>query len=171
MSTPADAVVLTVSDRIAQGERTDTSGPTVAALLADHGVQVRAVEVLADGREGLARRLRALADAPDAPMLIAITGGTGFGPRDQTPEATRDVIERETPGLAEVMRTAGRTHTPLADLSRGVCGIRGRTLLVDLPGSPRGARESLEAIIDVLPHAIALLRGEDAHDGPHPAGG
>jgi molybdopterin adenylyltransferase len=101
--------------------------------------------------------------------VVCITGGTGFGPRDVTPEATHDVCHREAPGLAEAMRAAGRASTPMADLSRGVCAIRGTTLLIDLPGSPRGATESLAAIIGLLPHAADLLGGDTEHRSGTPS--
>jgi molybdopterin adenylyltransferase len=162
---PPEAVVVTASDAAAAGHREDGSGPAVAELLVRHGVAVVGRELLADDREAIAAALRRLADE-DGVDLVVVTGGTGFGPRDVTPEATADVIDRPAPGLAEAMRAAGRASTPMADLSRGVCGVRGRTLIVDLPGSPRGAVESLQAIVGLLPHAVALLRGDTAH---HPS--
>lgn len=155
------ALVITASDRCAAGEAEDASGPAVRGLLKDAGFLPGQVVVLPDERTQLAEAMRAAA-ANDV-ALVAITGGTGFGPRDITPEATRDVIEREAPGLAEAMRAAGRLETPYADLSRGVCGIAGRTLIVNLPGSPAGARESMSAILPLLPHALRLLRDEPHH--------
>ena len=155
------ATVVTASDRSAAGTRDDLSGPAVADLLAAAGFDV-AREVVPDDREVLAALLRRLADE-GGQRLIVVTGGTGLAPRDVTPEATRDVIEREVPGLAEAMRAAGRARTPKADLSRGVCGIRGTTLIVDVPGSVRGATESLDAIIGLLPHALDLLEGHTEH--------
>lgn len=155
------ATVVTASDRSAAGTREDLSGPAVADLLAAAGFDV-AREVVPDDREVLAALLRRLADE-GGQRLIVVTGGTGLAPRDVTPEATRDVIEREVPGLAEAMRAAGRARTPKADLSRGVCGIRGTTLIVDVPGSVRGATESLDAIIGLLPHALDLLEGHTEH--------
>lgn len=155
------ATVVTVSDGVSAGTREDTAGPAVAALLRGAGFAVTSA-LVADDRPAIAALLRRLADGDDR-ALVVLTGGTGLGPRDVTPEATLDVVERHVPGLAEAMRAAGRAVTPRADLSRGVCGVRGRTLIVDLPGSPRGATESLAAIIDVLPHAVALLAGDTAH--------
>jgi molybdopterin adenylyltransferase len=160
------AVVVTASDGVASGHRTDDSGRAVADLLVDAGFTVTSREVVADERDAIATLLRRLADGGGV-ALVAITGGTGFGPRDVTPEATEDVIERGAPGLAEAMRASGRASTPMADLSRGVCGIRGSTLLVDLPGSPRGAVESLTAVLGLLPHALDLLAGDTQR---HPAG-
>lgn len=159
------AAVVTASDGVAYGHRTDDSGAAVTALLEANGFTVANRRAVSDDREVIAAALRELAAADLG--LIAITGGTGFGPRDVTPEATRDVIEREAPGLAEAMRTSGRSKTPMADLSRGVCGVRGRTLIIDLPGSPRGATESLEAVLGLLPHALDLLGGDTQQ---HPAG-
>ena len=150
------AVVLTISDSASRGEREDLSGPAVVSELQSLQAEVVATEILPDERERIAARLRHYADAGSA-NLILTAGGTGLGPRDVTPEATRDVIEREAPGLAELMRAESVKITPLGALSRSVCGARGRTLIVNLPGSVRGARENLQAIARLLPHAIALL--------------
>ena len=155
------ACVVTASDRSHRGEREDLSGPAVAALLIEHGFEV-AREIVPDERPVIAALLRRV--AAEGVSLVVVTGGTGLGPRDVTPEATRDVIDREVPGLAEAMRAAGRASTPMADLSRGVCGLLGTTLVIDLPGSPRGAVESLAAIIGLLPHALDLAAGgADGH--------
>ena len=150
------AVVLTISDSAARGERTDLSGPAVVAELQNLKAELVATEILPDEREQIAERLRYYADQGLA-NLIVTTGGTGLAPRDITPEATKDVIEREAPGLAELMRLESLKITPLAALSRAVCGVRGRTLIVNVPGSVRGARENLAALARTLPHAIALL--------------
>ncbi|NDD63318.1 MAG: MogA/MoaB family molybdenum cofactor biosynthesis protein [Acidobacteria bacterium] len=151
------AVVLTISDSASRGEREDLSGPAVLGQLQELGAEVVGTEILPDEEEVIAERLRRYADQ-DGVDLVVTTGGTGFGSRDITPEATRQVIAREAPGLAELMRAESLRVTPLAALSRSVCGIRGRTLIVNLPGSVRGARENLQAIVRLLPHAIALLR-------------
>lgn len=155
------AGVLTVSDKGARGERADTAGPAVAALLASRGMDIARRDIVADERDLISARLREWADA--GTDLIVTVGGTGLAPRDVTPEATLDVVDRLVPGIAEVMRTSGRTSTPLAALSRAIAGTRGRTLILNLPGSERGARESLEAVLDLLPHAIGLLRGDTEH--------
>ena len=156
------AVVVTVSDGVSRGVRQDTSGQAVADLLERSGYRVVRRELVADDRPDIERLLTALADGGGV-GLVATTGGTGFGPRDVTPEATRAVIDREAPGLAERMRSAGREMTPLADLSRGVAGTRGSTVLLNLPGSPKGAIESLEAVLPVLGHAVELVSGRTAH--------
>lgn len=155
--TAGAAKVLTVSDGVAEGTREDRSGAALAERLADAGFDVVAREVTADGVEAVAAALRRLVDGFAG--LVVTTGGTGFGPRDLTPEGTRAVIEREAPGLAE----AARLVNPLGRLSRGIAGTTGDALVVNLPGSTSGAVEGLEAILDVLPHALALLRGERPH--------
>ena len=159
MATEIRAVIITVSDRCARGEQRDESGPALAELLREAGADVVAAEVLSDDLEPLAQKLSAYADREDV-NLIATTGGTGFGPRDNTPEATWSVIEKEAMGLAEAMRMETLKQTPLAMLSRGACGIRSGTLIVNLPGSPKGVRESFAVIKPVLHHAVALLGGK-----------
>ncbi|HEX8184645.1 MAG TPA: MogA/MoaB family molybdenum cofactor biosynthesis protein [Blastocatellia bacterium] len=150
------AVVLTVSDSASRGEREDKSGPAVVAELEKLGCRIAATEIISDDLEVIASRLREYADRGDV-NIICTTGGTGFSPRDNTPEATRSVIEREAPGLAELMRLKSLDATPLAPLSRAVCGIRGRTLIVNLPGSVRGAVQNFTAIRSTIPHAVGLL--------------
>lgn len=153
------AVIITVSDRCARGEQEDESGAALVELLKEMGAGIVATEILADDLEPLAGRLRAYADRSDV-NLVVTTGGTGFSPRDNTPEATRAVIQKEAPGLAEAMRMETLKQTPLAMVSRGVCGIRSNALIINLPGSPKGVRESFTVIKPVLPHAIALLAGK-----------
>ncbi len=150
------AAVLTISDSASRGEREDRSGPAVVAELEKIGARVAATEIVSDDRDAISARLREYTDRGDV-NLILTTGGTGFAPRDNTPEATRAVIEREAPGLAELMRLRSLDETPLASLSRAVCGIRGQTLIVNLPGSTRGAVQNFTAIRSSLPHAIGLL--------------
>jgi molybdenum cofactor synthesis domain-containing protein len=154
------ALVITASDRVSEGVREDTSGVGVGERLETLGFSVQRT-VLPDEREALADVLRASAETHD---LIVTTGGTGLTPRDVTPQATRDAIDYEVPGLAEAMRAAGRAKTPFADLSRGVVGVVGQSLVVNLPGSPKGALESLEAIEGVLDHALETLAGPHDHD-------
>ena len=156
------AVALTVSDRCSRGEQEDVSGATLVELLKEMGASVVAREIVADDPEPLREKLRGFADRADV-NLIVTTGGTGFSPRDNTPEATRAVIEREAPGLAEAMRMESLKQTPMAMISRGVCGIRSNALIVNLPGSPAGVRECFAIIETVLPHAIALLAGKSNH--------
>lgn len=161
--------ILTVSDKGSRGEREDVSGPLISEVLAPLGVQQVRYAVVPDEREEIEERLRAWADE-GAVDLIVTSGGTGLAPRDVTPEATLAVIQREVPGMAEVMRAQSLKHTPQAMLSRGVAGIRGQTLIVNLPGSPKAVRECLAAIGPTLPHAIETLRGAVA-DHTAPSGG
>ncbi len=156
MSKPIRAVVLTISDSAAQGTREDLSGPAVVAELQTINTEIVATEIIADERAQIAERLRYYADHGNVDLIVT-TGGTGLSPRDITPEATRDVLERDAPGLAELMRAESLKITPLAALSRAVCGTRAQTLILNLPGSVRGARENLAAITRLLPHASALL--------------
>jgi molybdopterin adenylyltransferase len=157
---PRSALVLTASDRGAAGTREDDSGLVVAERLAALGFGVERAVVPDDQ----ARIEAALREAAPRHALIVTTGGTGLTPRDVTPQATLAVIDYAVPGLAEAMRAQGRQHTPMADLSRAVVGVRGRTLIVNLPGSPRGAIESFEAIVAVLDHALETLAGPFDHD-------
>jgi len=163
MPTEIHAVVITASDACSRGEREDKSGESLVELLTAIGARVVAKEILADDLEPLADKLREYADRPDVNLVIT-TGGTGFGIRDHMPEATLRVIEREAPGLAEAMRIETLKNTPMAMISRGVCGIRSGALIVNLPGSPKAVLESFDVIKPVLSHAIALLAGErDRH--------
>jgi molybdopterin adenylyltransferase len=150
--------VLTLSDKGSRGEREDTSGAAIGELLAPLGGSVRRYEVLPDDLETIATTLAAWADAGDLDLIVT-TGGTGLAPRDVTPEATLRVLERQAPGLAELMRAEGLRHTPMAALSRAVVGVRKRTLIVNLPGSEKGVRESLTVLLPLLPHAVQTLRG------------
>ena len=160
--------VLTVSDRSASGEREDRSGPALRALAEAQGWQVTAVTIVPDERQAIERMLARWTDESEADLILT-TGGTGFAPRDVTPEATLAVVERQAPGLAEAIRAAGLRVTPHAMLSRGVAGIRRRSLIVNLPGSPQAAREGFEVIRTALPHAIALLTEQpDAEAGHRP---
>jgi molybdopterin adenylyltransferase len=160
--------VVTVSDGVSRGVRDDASGRAVASLLSGAGFDPSRREVVPDEKSAIERLLVRLAD--EGAALVVTTGGTGFGPRDVTPEATRAVIDREAPGLAEQMRAAGLSATPMAALSRGVAGSRGSTLILNLPGSERGAVESLSSVLPVLPHALELLAGRTSHGGGHAEG-
>jgi molybdopterin adenylyltransferase len=159
MQTYIRAVVITVSDSSSRGERRDESGEALVQLLTELGAEIIEAVVLADDLEPLTDKLRGFAGRPDVNLIIT-TGGTGLAPRDNTPEATLAVIEREAPGLAEAMRIETLKLTPMAMISRGVCGICAGTLIVNLPGSPKGVRESFAVIAPVLKHAIALLAGK-----------
>ncbi len=153
------AAVITVSDGVHAGTREDLSGPAVAEILQRDGYETVG-RVVPDETDEIEAALRELMGEV---ALIVTTGGTGFSPRDVTPEATRAIIERDAPGLAEAMRSAGRAKTPYADLSRGIAGTAGTTLILNLPGSPKGAKENLEAILGVLSHALDHLRGDTEH--------
>jgi molybdopterin adenylyltransferase len=155
-----NAAVITVSDSCAQGLRADASGPAVAAALEKHGFGIAAKEIVPDEQSAIQQAIVRAAGQAD---VVVTTGGTGIAPRDVTPEATRAVCDRLVEGIAERMRIEGSRSTPLAALSRGVCGVRGRALVLNLPGSPRAATESLAAIIELLPHALDLLRGNTEH--------
>ena len=159
------AAVLTVSDSSARGERADRSGPATAELLRQEGFDVVHQEIVPDDQPMIESSLVRLSEQV---QLIVTTGGTGIADRDVTPEATRAVCSKLIDGIPEKMRAEGRTNTAYAILSRGVCGVRGRTLILNLPGSPTGASESLLAVIDILPHALDLLAGKTVHDDAHP---
>ena len=156
------AVVITVSDACSRGEREDASGAALVQLLTEIGAEIVASKVLSDDLEPLVQTLKEFAAREDV-NLIVTTGGTGLGPRDNTPEATRQVIEREAPGIAEAIRVESLKATPMAMISRGVCGVRAGTLIINLPGSPKAVRESFAVIAPVLSHAIDLLEGRTAH--------
>jgi len=156
--------ILTASDKGSRGERLDESGALIREMVKPIGGEVRRYEMVPDEREVLAERLMTWADL-DHLDLIFTAGGTGFSPRDVTPEATLQVCDRLVPGLPEAMRAEGLKKTPMAMLSRAMAGIRGRTLIVNLPGSVKGVRESLQAILPALPHAIEILRGEGGDCG------
>jgi molybdenum cofactor synthesis domain-containing protein len=151
------AKVLTVSDGVVAGTRQDKSGATLADRLRAYGYSIAEARVVSDGVDEVASAIAEMAEGFAG--LVVTTGGTGFGPRDLTPEGTRRVLEREAPGMAEAMRLAN----PLGRLSRGVAGTIGQTLVLNLPGSPSGAAECLEAVLDVVPHALSLLQGDRPH--------
>lgn len=161
--TPIRAAILTLSDRCSRGLAVDTSGPALADLMRERlGATIVEQACIPDDRATIAHRLREWADASPAPDLILTTGGTGLAPRDVTPEATLDILERRHAGLMELVRRRCAEKSPRAYLSRGEAGTRGRTLIINFPGSHRGATESLEALLELLPHAIETLRGDGA---------
>ncbi|MGH2754950.1 MAG: MogA/MoaB family molybdenum cofactor biosynthesis protein [Actinomycetota bacterium] len=157
------ASVVTVSDGVSAGSRADSSGDLAEGLLTAAGFTMAERTVVADDLDAIATLLETIASS--GVDLLVTTGGTGFGPRDVTPEATRRVIEREAPGLAELMRAAGLAHTPMAALSRAIAGIKGTTLILNLPGSPKAVEENLRAVLPVLPHALETLAGRTEHGG------
>lgn len=158
--------ILTLSDRSSRGVRPDSSGPALAALIEAEHWSVVKQEILPDNESAIREILTSWTDSRELDVILT-TGGTGFSRRDVTPEATRAVIDREAPGLAEAMRAASLKVTPHAMLSRIVTGIRGKTLIVNLPGSPKGAVENLQVILPVLPHAVQLLREDPASESTH----
>jgi molybdopterin adenylyltransferase len=157
--------ILTISDRVARGEMEDRSGMAIAEALSPLQAEIQRA-TLPDDRTAIADLLRRWSDS-EALDVILTTGGTGLGPRDVTPEATLDVITTRVPGIEEALRTRGLQTVPTAMLSRGVAGVRARTLIVNLPGSPNGAREGAELLVPVLPHAVALLHGITRHTDTH----
>ena len=157
-----NAAVLTISDSVNSGARVDLSGPAVCERLEQLGWRVSVREVIPDEAPAISARLAILADGGQVSAIFT-TGGTGMAARDVTPEATRAVLHREIPGMGELMRAEGRKSTHLAALSRAVAGTRGAVLIVNLPGSPRGAVESLDAIVELAPHVLELLRGQTVH--------
>ena len=162
MKTPIRAAIITASDACSRGERTDDSGAALVELLGEFGAEIVETRILSDDFEPLVQALASLA-ARDDVNLIVTTGGTGLGPRDNTPEATRRVIEREAPGIAEAIRAESLKVTPMAMISRGVAGVASGTLIINLPGSPKAVRESFAVIKPVLAHSVDLLAGHTRH--------
>jgi molybdopterin adenylyltransferase len=155
------AVIITVSDRGACGKREDTSGPEIARMLETAGMEIIGRRIIPDEKEMLRLMLLEWCDGGNADLILT-TGGTGVSPRDVTPDATREVIDREIPGMAEAMRRQSAAVTPHAMLSRALVGIRGRTLIINLPGSPRGATENLSVLLPALTHAIEKIKGDES---------
>ena len=158
--------ILTLSDRSARGERPDTSGVELARFVQAEGWSIAKQAILPDNEPAIRANLIEWADGGEVDVILT-TGGTGFSARDVTPEATRAVIDRDAPGLTEAMRSAGLKITPHAMLSRAIAGIRKRTLIINLPGSPKGAVENLQVVLSVLPHAVQLLQEDPASEASH----
>lgn len=158
--------VLTISDRAAAGDREDASGPVIRSLVEGHGWVVQRADILPDEPDLISNTLQEWADSGVVDVILT-TGGTGFAPRDRTPEATKLILDRFAPGIAEAMRRASIQVTPHAMLSRGVAGIRGQTLIINLPGSPKAVRENLEVVLPVLPHAVDLLLDSPGSESGH----
>jgi molybdopterin adenylyltransferase len=156
------AAVLTISDSVSAGDRIDKSGPAVRERLEQLGWSVAVMEVIPDVISEISDRLATLSDGGQVSAIFT-TGGTGVAPRDVTPEAVRMILDREIPGFGEIMRSEGRKTTPTAVLSRSIAGSRGKVLIVTLPGSPKGAVQSLDAIVELVPHVLELLRGNTQH--------
>lgn len=154
---PLNASVLTISDRSFNGIREDLSGPKIISLLKSKSFEILKYEIVPDDSDKISQKLVQWAEN-DQPMIIFTTGGTGFAPRDNTPEATKMILEKETPGISEYIRYKSGQITPHAALSRAISGIRAKTLIINLPGSPKAACESIEFILDILPHAIELIQ-------------
>ena len=154
------AAVLTVSDSCARGQKADLSGPAVCNALRSGGFTVVTAEVVPDDQPAIRDAILRLCGQAG---LVVTTGGTGIAERDVTPEATRSICDRLLEGVAERMRLKGADHTPFAALSRGICGVRGKSLILNLPGNPKGAVQSLESVIELLPHALQLLNGNTQH--------
>ena len=160
MSNVIHGVVITVSDSAASGARVDESGPAACRILREAGYEVGEPVVVPDSRPFIAARIR---EAAAAAAFVVTSGGTGLGPRDVTPEATRDVIDREVPGIAEMLRQDGRKSTPAACLSRGIAGLVGRCLVINLPGSPAAVEQGLRSLLPVLAHALKIASGDTKH--------
>ncbi|MCX7973294.1 MAG: MogA/MoaB family molybdenum cofactor biosynthesis protein [Candidatus Aminicenantes bacterium] len=149
-----------ISDRSSRGERKDLTGPELKEFLEANGAKINYLALIPDEKDIIVQRLMELCESEEPPEIILTAGGTGLSPRDVTPEATKKVIEKEIPGIAEAMRLKSLASTPSAMLSRAVAGVRQKTLIINLPGSPKAARENLEAIMSALPHAVEIIRGK-----------